>query len=269
MFCIKTDQKTNRQQGFSIVELLIVLPIVSMVVLVLVGALFSQYANSLSESLRTELRASGQTLLINLQDELLFTIAYGEQMEGRLDDPNEPVGGWTYDSDPQTLIINEIALDSTRRDDSRNIVRQRVNNCESSSITANPLAINNVIYFVQPSASSKYSKLFKRTITPSYNLCSIDTLSGDPCTPVSATCRGNAKVTTCPEALVGTNGCGDKDSMLTDKVLDFSIKYYAENNVETTFPSAADKIEIELTLGDKVFGRDVKAEIKHTIRKIN
>ncbi len=89
-----------------------------------------------------------QTLLINLQDELLFTIAYGEGLNTDLSDAYAPTGGWSYDTTPQTLVINEIALDSTRRDESRNIVRQRTNNCETSPVTANGVAINNVIYFV-------------------------------------------------------------------------------------------------------------------------
>ena len=257
----------KKEQGFTLVEILIVVPVATILVVVLISALFTQYANSLAESRRTSLRASGQTLLINLQDELLFTIAYSEELENRLTDPNEPSGGWTYDTDPQTLIISEIALDSTRRDETRHIVRERVNNCESSSITANPLALNNVIYFVQEDPDSPYDTLVKRTITPEYNLCGIDLSTGDPCTPETTNCRGNAKVTTCPAGSVGTDNCQAADSMLTDKVKD--IKYFAEGNVETTIPSSAEKIEVELVLGDKVFGREVEAVVKHTIRKIN
>jgi len=149
------------QKGYTIVELLIVIPIASILVLLLITALFTQYASTLAETARSRLRTDGQTLLINLQDELLFTIAYGEGLETRLTDPNEPAGGWDYNTTPQTLIINEIALDSDRRDDTRHIVRQRVNTCESSSITANPLAINNTMYFVEDNPSSDYSYLEK------------------------------------------------------------------------------------------------------------
>jgi type II secretory pathway pseudopilin PulG len=260
---------SNKEQGFTLVELIISLPLVTIIVVVLVSALFTQYTNTLAESARTSLRASGQTILINLQDELLFTIAYSEGLEARLNDPYEPTGGWTYDTDPQTLIINEIAIDSTRRDEDRHIVRQRVNNCETSSVTANPLAINNVFYFVEPNPNSPYSTLYKRTVVPDYNLCSIDAVTGDPCTPTTTACRGIAKETTCPEAFVGIGTCTSRDSPLTENVLDFQIKYFSEGNVETAIPSAADKIEIELTLGDKVFGKEVKADVKHTIRKIN
>ena len=261
--------RKSNQAGFTVVELLIVIPIATLLIVVLISTLFNQYAASLAESSRTKLRVNGQTILINLQDELLFTIAYGEELEGRLSDPNEPSGGWTHDTNPDTLIINEIALDSTRRDDDRHVVRQRINNCESSAITANPLAINNVIYFVEDIPDSNYSRLVKRTITPDYNYCSIDTETDEPCTPESATCRTNAKQTTCPESAVGTNGCEAADSILSENVLDFQITYLAENNVVTQFPSNADKIELVLTLGDRIFGKAVETEVKHTIRKIN
>ena len=112
IFSTRNSSKNNSQkeQGFSLVELMIALPIISIIVIVLLAALFNQYASTLAESARTSLRASGQTILINLQDELLFTIAYGEGLENRLTDPNEPSGGWSYDTDPQTLIINEIRI---------------------------------------------------------------------------------------------------------------------------------------------------------------
>jgi hypothetical protein len=207
--------------------------------------------------------------LINLQDELLFTIAYGETIDPGLSDPYEPAGGWQYDSNPQTLIINEIALDSTRRDEDRHIVRQRINDCISSTVNSNPVAINDVIYFIEDNPNSNYDRLVKRTLTPTYNLCSIDSATGNPCAPVTGTCRGNAKETTCPDAYVGLGNCSGPDSVLSEDVIDMQIRYFAEDNIESAFPSDADKVEIVLTLGKKIYGRDVQAVVRHTIRKIN
>lgn len=257
------------QSGYTIIELLIAIPLASIVLVIMLAALFTYYTSTLAEAARSNLRVSGQSLLINLQDELLFTIAYGEELENTLVDDYAPTGGWSYDTTPQTLIINEVALDSTRRDDDRNIVRRETNNCETSAISANSVAINNVIYFVQNVAGSDYDALYKRTITPTYNLCGIDSVNGNPCSPETTTCLGNAKKTSCPIANVGTGSCEVADSMLTDKVEDLQIRYFAENNIETLIPSDADKIEVVLTLGDKVYGRNVSVDVKHTIRKIN
>jgi len=269
----QADGVPASQRGLTLAELMIALPLATIILTVLFSALFTQYTAVLAESARANLRSSGQTLLINIQDELLFTIAFGETLDVDLADPHEPTDGWAHDSEPRTLIINEVALDSTRRDDDRNIVRQLINDCESSSVTANPVAINNVIYFVGDNPgnpSSDQDVLYKRTVVPIYDTCSIDTVTGDPCTSSSsATCKGGAKSTSCPEGSVGTNDCETEDSVLSENVKGMDIRYYAEDNVETDFPSAADKIEIVLTLGDTVYGRDVEVDIKHTIRKIN
>jgi type II secretory pathway pseudopilin PulG len=262
-----TDCK--KEHGFTMTELLVVIPLTSIILITLVGSLFIEYTNILAESARSDLRTTGQRLLINLQDELLFTIAYGEQADSTLSDPYAPSGGWTHSSDPQTLIINEVALDSTRRDEDRHIVRRALNNCETTPETGNPVAINNVIYFVQDEPGSNYDSLRKRTLTPTYGTCSIDIDSGDPCTPTTTTCLDNAKKTSCPAGNIGNGNCETEDSILSENVIDLDIKYFAENNVQTIFPSSADKVEITLVMGDKVFGKEIQTEVKHTIRKIN
>jgi prepilin-type N-terminal cleavage/methylation domain-containing protein len=261
--------KKGDQQGFSMVELLIALPLISIIMVTLLGSLFTQYTEILGESARSDLRVTGQRLLINLQDELLFTIAYGDQLDTNIADTYAPSGGWTYNTSPATLIINEVALDSTRRDDDRHIVRRRLSPCESSAVTANPVALNNVIYFVNQAPDEAYGTLYRRTLTPTHGTCSIDSTTGNPCTPTTTNCRDIAKETTCPTINVGTGTCTSSDSVLTENVIDMQLTYFSEDNVETPYPPAADKIEVSLTLGDKVYGQDVSVEVKHTIRKIN
>ncbi len=248
---------------------MIALPIVSLILITLLGALFLQYTEVLAESSRSALRTDGQRLLINLQDELLFTIAWGEELDDNLTDPYGPTGGWTYDTTPQTLIINEVALDSTRQDDTRNIVRRRFNNCETSPLTSNPVALNNIIYFIEKDPGDLYGRLVKRTLTPTYATCSIDTSTGDPCTPVTATCRTIERETSCPAANVGSGNCTRADSILSENVIDMEIAYFSEGNAETSIPADADKIEVTLTMGDKIYGQTIETEVKHTIRKIN
>jgi prepilin-type N-terminal cleavage/methylation domain-containing protein len=258
----------KNEKGFSLVELLVAITLMSTVVLFLVGIISNQYVSALAESARIRLRTEGQFILLNLQDELLFTIAYSETIESRLTDPYEPSGGWQYDRDPAILIINEIALDSFRRDESRNIVRQRVVNCEAASITSNPLAVNNELYFLEENAEDDYFTLFKRTIAPTYDTCSIDDASGEPCTSGVGGCRGNIKVSTCPLSLAESNNC-KPDALLSSNVVAMDIQYFAEGNIAVTTPSAADKIQVSITLGKKVYGRDIEATVSHTIRKIN
>lgn len=261
------DVKAELQKGFSLTELMVSMVLISIFSILMFSIFTDQFASGLIESSRVRLRAEGQYTLLNLQDELLFTIAYGEEIENRLTDSYAPVGGWQYNQDPAILVINEIAIDSTRRDDTRHIVRERVNNCETSSITSNPLAINNEIYFLDKNPDDAYYTLYRRTVTPDYDLCSIDS-DGDPCSPVTADCRGNAKESTCPVSVAASDGCRP-DAVMTENVVSMDITYFAEGNTVIETPSDAEKIEVTLTLGDKIYGRDIEATVTHTIRKIN
>lgn len=259
----------NSEKGISVTELIISIGIATLIIVSLVSILFTQYGAVLAESTRSNLRTTGQALLTALQDELLFTIEYGHSLHADLADPYEPTGGWDYDTDPDTLIIYEIAIDGARADPERNIVRQRLNDCSTSSVNSNPVAINNIIYFTEDNADDDYQSLVRRTVVPTYDLCSIDRSTGDPCDPTTSTCLGNSKEQSCPVANVGTGNCTKADNYLSANVKDFTVTYYTLDNSVTPFPSAADKIEVNLTLADRVFGRDVEVDINHTIRKVN
>lgn len=263
------DKFPNNQSGITLIELIVSITIATIIIVSLTSILFTQYGSILAESSRANLRANGQALLTALQDELLFTIEYGHNLSTNLTDNFAPTGGWTYNTDPDTLIISEVALDAARADNNRNVIRQQLSACETSLITDNPVAINNIVYFTQDNPGSLYKDLYKRVVTPTYDTCSVDRNTGDPCTPETGSCLPNAKVTTCPVANVGSGGCARKDSLLSENVLDFSIKYFMLDNVETPFPSAAEKIEVSLVLGDRVFGRNIEVDVNHTIRKIN
>lgn len=231
--------------------------------------LFSQYGSVLAESSRSNLRVSAQLILTRLQDELLFTMEFGHELNDDLSDSYAPLSGWDYDTTPATLIINEIAIDASRGDDSRNIIRRELSSCADSSTTSNPVAINNVIYFIEDIPGSDYDRLVKRVITPDYDICSVDLNSGEPCSPTTNSCRGNAKQTTCPEVNVGTGGCVQADSILSDNVISFDVIYYTQDNVVTNFPSAANRVDVTLSLGDKIFGKNIEVEARHGIRKVN
>ena len=257
------------QAGFTIGEIMVAISLALLLSGLLFGTLFSQYVSVLVESSRSDLRSNGQAILVNLQDELLFTIFFGEEINEDLTDPNAPAGGWSHNTDPSTLIINETALDSVRSDADRNIIRKEVNNCETNPITSNPPAVNNVIYFVEDNPGNDYKTLYKRTITPTYNICGIDSVTGNPCTPTTATCKNNVKLQSCPDSIVGTGGCVVADNALTNNVVDFQVQYFTVDNTPTSFPSSANKVDITLTLGDELYGREVQAVVNHTIRKIN
>lgn len=240
------------QAGFTLVEILIVLPIISIILLTMMDFTIQQYAKMHTETSRANLQLEAETMLLDLEDELLFTTEYSPVLLSDLSDTYAPSGGWTAYTNPDTLIVYETALTAPRRDPDREFVYKNTYGCTGSNSKYNPIAINNLIYFTTDNPTDNYKTLYRRTIIPTYN-----------------TCNTNYKIRTCPSASVGSSGCTRADSKLSEKVVDFQVDYSDENNVTVTDPYEAEKIKITVTLGEKLFGDPVKVDASITMKKIN
>lgn len=245
--------KPNSQRGFTLTEVMIVLPIVAVIIIIVFNFLFVSYGKMLQENTEANLRLEGQVLLFDLEDELLFTTDYGSEISSLLSDPYAPVDGWKHDSTPETLIIYETSLTAPRRDPNREFVYRNQYGCGSAY---NNIALNNLIYFTTQNTNNQYKTLYRRTLTPQY-----------------ATCNTNYKKQTCPKANVGTPPCVNADSKLSENVIDFRVDYYDENNVLLTFPpsspESAEKIKLTVVLGKTLYGKDLSVESSITMKKIN
>jgi len=248
----------NKQAGFTIIEIIIVIPIVSFLVVVLVTLMVRSFYTIQANNTETTLHLESQNLLFKLEDELLFTTEYGETKNSDLVDSHQPSGGWNYNTSPDTLILKETALDAPRRDPNRDFVYREVYTCGSGFSIYNPIAIDNVIYFTEPNSNNSRHTLYRRVLIGQYD-----------------TCGTNYRGQTCPSDVdIGTGGCVRLDNKLSDDVVDFKIEYYDEDNVLINTdsggtPLAGEKVRVTLILGSTVYGNDVEVETSLTMRKIN
>ena len=246
------SRKDNKQLGFTL------LPVVSFIITVLVVLAQRSYYTILANNAETNLSLEAQTILFPLQDELLFATDYAETKSSDLNDPFAPTGGWRHDSDPQTLIVYETSLDKPRRDPDREFVYKRNYSCGSYYSGYNPIATDNIIYYMKANADNDYYTLRRRILTPQYS-----------------TCGTNYRPQTCPStANFGNGGCQKVDTVLSDHVIDFNIEYYNEDNnlIDVNnggSPLEAEKLKIRLKLGNKILGKTVDATSTVTMRKIN
>jgi hypothetical protein len=240
------------------VELVVVIPIVSVIAIGIITLVMSMFFQIMANNSRMNLLLEAQTVLLSLQDELLFTTNYGETTMSNLNDPYKPSGGWDFDTNPDTLIIYETTLTAPRRDPDREFVyRYTSYSCSGANANYNPIAFDNVIYFVEPNANNDYYTLYRRVLTPQYT-----------------TCGTNYRVQTCHEENVGVDPCYAIDSTISTNVVDFQVDYYdADNNLIDTSgsgsPLNAEKITLHIRLGDKLFTKRVEAKSSITMRKIN
>lgn len=238
----------NKRSGFTILEILIALPLVTILSVVISSTVFNQYGQLLQGSARARLRVEGETTLLSLEDELLFTTNFAIGKSTDLVDVNAPSGGWTDNTTPtETLIIYETALDADRRDPNRDFIYKKQGSCGSSY----NIAINNIMYFTTDNPGDKYRTLYRRTLVPQYVTCGI-----------------NFKTQTCPRTALASP-CVQVDAELSNKVVDFQLSYFDENNIEVTNPLNAELIKMTLVLGERIYGKDISVATTISMKKIN
>ena len=243
------------QTGFTTIEMIVVLPIVSFIAVGMTLFMINSFEHIQSESKITELRFNAQITLFNMEDELLFATGYGASETNDLNDPYEPTDGWSHnpsDSSLENLIILETSLTGPRRDPDRDFVYKPSGSYGCSYPQS--IALDNVIYFTEPNDNG-FNTLYRRVLTPQYS-----------------TCGDNYRGQTCPAQYVGISPCENADARLSENVIDFQIDYYDEDNnliVNDSNPGDAEKVTVTLTLGDRVFGRDVESTASLTYKKIN
>jgi Tfp pilus assembly protein PilV len=238
----------HRESGFTILEILIALPLASVLSIVLASTMFNQYGELLQGAARSRLRMEGEILLLSLEDELLFSTDFAQTKSTDLSDAYAPTGGWTSNTTPtDTLIVYETALTADRRDANREFVYKKASTCSSSY----NIAINNLMYFTTDNPADDYRTLYRRTLVPQY-----------------ATCGTNYKKQTCPAATV-VSPCTSADSVLSAKVVDFQVEYFDDGNVPLTGPANAELVKLTLTLGEKIYGKNIVVPTNITMKKVN
>ncbi len=241
-------ENSGKKEGFTLLEILIALPIASILSLILATTMFNQYGQLLQSSARARLRMEGEILLLSLEDELLFATDFATAKSTDLVDINAPSGGWTYNTTPtDTLIVYETALTADRRDPNRDFVYKKGSSCSSSF----NIAINNLIYFTKPNTVDNYRSLYRRTLVPQYTTCGV-----------------NFKKQTCPATAV-VSPCTSADTLLSEKVVDFQIEYYDSDNVALSTPASSEMVKLTLTLGEKIYGEDIIVPTSISMKKVN
>jgi len=237
----------QRENGFTLIEVLIVSPILMVTIVLLMSYLFNQYGQLTQQGALINLQVEAQNIVFGMQDDLFFAHSFESDSNTNLTDTYQPSGGWKNSSTPPTLIISDIALTTNRRNANRQPVYINTYGCSpQATLEQNDELLENTIYFVSG------TNLYKRILTAPSTL----SICGTPYQ--RQTCPAGNTSATCP-----------LDRQLTDKLNTFTITYYdTDNNVITT-PESAEKIKVDLQLKDKAFAEDIYSNSSVTLRKLN
>ncbi len=238
--------RDKNQGGFTLVELIVIAPILMVTVIIMMSFLFNQFGQLTQEGARLRMVTDAQLVVLSMQDDVFFASAFMTTLNPGLTDPHEPSGGWDYATTPQTLIVSLPALTGSNRDPNREPVYIDTEGCDEAVIETNAPLLNNVIYFAEG------TNLYKRTVSAPEGV---------------VTCGTSHDKQTCPEAFV-TQDC-PRDILLTDKLNEFTVTYFDSNNTEVTDPELAKRVKVDIELKDRAFAEDVFGNATITMKKLN
>lgn len=235
----------KRQQGFTLIEILVISPVVMLTIIITMSALFNLYGQLTQQGSQIDLNVEVQNITFSMQDDIFYANSFGSALNPGLVDGYAPSGGWQHNTTPATLIISTPALTENRRDENRQPVFINTEGCDANIQNNAPL-FNNVIYFASG------TNLYKRIVTA----------------PAStATCGTSFFGQSCPAGQT-TPTC-QEDRLVTDKLDAFTLTYYDSANNATGTPELATRVNVELRLKDRAYAEDIFATSSLSLKRLN
>lgn len=248
---------SNKEKGFTLVEVVVVLPMM-LITLAAIGALLMNVYVSLSEKTgRLEMELEGQSTLFAMRDDLFYATRFAGTNQSDTTDAFEPTGGWNAIRD-KALIVYEASYTKNRQSVDRKLIRKdnSPKPCSSIDVDQNNYSINTIIYFQQG------SNLYRRVLIPDQaNNCDI-----------------TYRQQTCPAANVPTS-CSVADTLIAQNVKTYDITYYEKSSTDKVISSSTlesdpnrfirvARAEINLTLEKLINAEPVQTKAKINIKKI-
>lgn len=235
------------QSGFTLVEILIICPIMMAVITFMMSYLFRQFGELTKQNVTVNLQVEAQADIFSIQDDVFFANAFVSTLNTNLTDSYAPTGGWSTSSSPTVFIVSTPASTASHRVSTRQPVYINTLGCTPQSVKEqNDALFDNVIIFVSG------TNLYKRIVSaPSgTSTCGTDYRR--------QTCPSNHVTATCP-----------KDILLTSHLNSFTVGYSDANGNAVTTPEQASIVKLALKLGDVGFGEPVTASSNITLRRVN
>ncbi len=227
------NKRTKHFTGFTLVEMLVVAPIVILMIGIFISAIVGMTGDVLSTRASNSMAYSIQDALNRIQSDVTLSGSF-------LATNNLPIGSPQGYNDDTTafhnanattgpvLILNTYATTSNPLNATRNLyyMANQPNSCSSAQLNSNPPVMLNVIYFV------KNNTLWRRTIVPG-NYKTVGCVNG----AISAPWQKPS----CAPTVTGTI-CESKDERLVDNVPTggFSLSYFTTPSATTANATATD-----------------------------
>ncbi len=206
----KWRTKADRQAGFTLVEVGIVVPMALLVLGVIFSYLITTYLEGLQQTTQLAVMDDANSAINKMNDDLMVTAGFQSNLSSYLTDVYAPGGGWNANTgtpESPVAIVRALATTAPSKSAAKKVVRLQRLTCTTDNEILNPILYYNIIYFVSG------GNLYKRTIATNTDS------SGYPAcdTPFQ-------QKQTCP-AGQSNPACNGTDILVANDVADFHITY--------------------------------------------
>ena len=242
---IKT--KLRQTKGFTLVEMLVVAPLVVLVIATLVGFMITLVGNVFISNARVQMQYDTQAALNQIEQDAFYSTTFLGSFT-----PTSPQGKdngtQAFSSTNNDIIFNAPATDKNPFDPTRQIVyyANDPSPCSGQVQVNNPLYTKS-IYFL--STVNGVTSLYRREIVaPNDQSSNIDS---------NTTCTAPWQRNSCVSINYNSNPiCVSKDSQLVSYVSALTVAYYNNSDPNTilTDPTQADSVKISITVTRTIGG---------------
>jgi len=266
MHFTSTISRIKKSEGFTLIEVLIIAPIVILAVSGFVALMVSMVGEVLMTRDHNKLAYEAQDALDRIEQDTRLSVQFLSTTSA-LPTPqgsnNNFTGTAAFTNNANTLLLKAVATDENPREDSRWLVYYADDPypCGDQQ-TFNRIFTINIIYFIKDSA------LWRRVYVPDYNHNS----PSDSNTVCSSAPYDPWQQNTCSPGYTAAR-CQTEDSKIMDNIDSLSVKYYSDPNsaTELTADKATSATTLAVTINGKktTAGKDITSTATLRATKIN
>lgn len=236
--------RDHQSAGFTLVEILVVAPIVILSITFLVTLMVSLVGSVMTSKERSAIIYETQSALNTIEQDIItagaFTADSGAVIspQGR----DDATTAWTTSSD-SAFIIKGFASDKNPLDTTRKPIfyMNKPNACGASENMNTPFTTMTIYYL-------RNGSLWRRTYLPDYN-----TNTGAP--DANTVCATPWQRNSCSVGYTNTTRCKTNDVEVVKGVTNFSVNYYASSTAtSTTTPDNATVVNVSITVSKTISG---------------